>query len=59
MYSKNLVDLVISLSASEYKFAKWRLVIDSSKSSVKAVLLHKGIICVSVPVGHSTKLKEN
>lgn len=36
----------------------WRLFIDSSKTSLKAVLLHNGNILASVPVGHSVHMKE-
>jgi len=31
----------------------WRLLIDSSKLSIKAVLLHNGNTLPSIPVGHS------
>ena len=37
----------------------WRLFVDSSKESMKAVLLHNGNILPSVPVAYSTTLKEN
>jgi len=37
---------------------EWRLFIDSSKTSVKAVLLHNGNLLPSIPVGHSVHLKE-
>ena len=36
----------------------WRLFIDSSKESIKAVLLHNGNRYPSVPVAYSTTLKE-
>ena len=36
----------------------WRLFIDSSKRSIKAVLLHNGNKYASKPVGHSVHLKE-
>ncbi|GFO50462.1 hypothetical protein PoB_007696700 [Plakobranchus ocellatus] len=39
--------------------AEWRLFIDSSKRSLKAVLLHNGNKYSSVPVGHSVHLTEN
>lgn len=38
---------------------QWRLFIDSSKRSLKAVLLHNGNNYPSVPVGHSVHLTEN
>jgi len=36
----------------------WRLFIDSSKFSLKAVLLHNGNTLPSIPVGHSVHNKE-
>lgn len=41
-----------------YNVNEWRLFIDSSKRSLKAVLLHNGNKYASVPVGHSVYLKE-
>ncbi|GFV82759.1 uncharacterized protein TNCV_4147271 [Trichonephila clavipes] len=41
-----------------YEPEKWRLFIDSSKKSLKAVLLHNGNRYAFVPVGHSVHLKE-
>jgi len=37
----------------------WRLFIDSSKLSFKAVLLHNGNTLPSIPVGHSVQNKES
>jgi len=37
----------------------WRLFIDSSSESLKAVLLHNGNVYPSVPVAYSTTLKES
>jgi len=37
----------------------WRLFIDSSKLSLKAVLLHNGNTLPSFPVGHSVHNKES
>ena len=42
----------------EYAPDEWRLFIDSSKRSLKAVLLHNGNKYASMPVGHSVHLKE-
>lgn len=36
----------------------WRLFIDSSSRSLKCVLLHNGNRYASIPIAHSTKLKE-
>ena len=38
---------------------KWRLFIDSSKVSLKAVLLHNGNILPSIPVAHAFGVKES
>jgi hypothetical protein len=38
---------------------QWRLFIDSSTKSLKAVLLHNGNIYPSIPVAHSTQMTEN
>jgi len=37
---------------------EWRLFIDSSKLSLKAVLLHNGNQHPSIPIGHAVHLKE-
>lgn len=42
-----------------YKPCEWRLFIDSSSRSLKAVLLNNGNKVASVPVGHSTQLTES
>ena len=42
----------------EYEASQWRLFIDSSKRSLKGVLLHNGNECSSVPVAHSVVMKE-
>jgi hypothetical protein len=42
----------------EYKVNEWRLFIDSSKRSLKAVLLHNGNNYASLSIGHSVHLKE-
>ena len=39
--------------------SEWRLFLDSSKRSLKAVLLHNGNIKPSVPIAHSVHLKES
>ena len=37
----------------------WRLFIDSSKLSLKCILLHNGNVYGSIPIAHSVGLKEN
>ena len=39
--------------------SEWRLSLDSSKRSLKAVLLHNGNIKPFVPIAHSVHLKES
>jgi hypothetical protein len=41
----------------ECKVNEWRLFIDSSKRSLKAVFLHNGNSYTSLPIGHSVQLK--
>lgn len=41
-----------------YTSDEWRLFIDSSKRSLKCVLLHNGNKYASIPIGHSTTMKE-
>lgn len=41
-----------------YNAKEWRLFIDSSKVSLKVVLLHNGNKHASIPIGHSSTLKE-
>ena len=48
------------MGVPEYVPGEWRLFIHSSKRSLKCVLLHnkKQKKYAAVPIGHSTKLKE-
>ena len=46
------------MGVNDYNPEEWRLFIDSSKYSLKVVLLHNGNVLGSIPVAHSTKLKE-
>lgn len=43
---------------SAYDSKDWRLFIDSSKRSLKCVLLHNGNKYGSIPIGHSVQIKE-
>jgi len=42
----------------QHDASEWRLFIDSSKRSFRAVLLHNGNKYASLPMGHSVHLKE-
>ena len=50
--------LLMELGIVHYEVNSWRLFIDSSKQSLKCVLLHNTNEYASIPIGHSTTLKE-
>lgn len=50
---------VMNILGIQYKIEEWRLFIDASKTSLKAVLLHNGNNLPSVPVGYGTNMKES
>ena len=55
----NYVDLLLmELGIFHYEANSWCLFIGSSKRSLKCVLLHNTNEYASIPIGHSTKLKE-
>ena len=56
-YCTDVQGLMTSLGV-EHSIEAWRLFIDSSKTSLKAVLLHNGNRYASVPVAYSANLKE-
>ncbi|XP_077974510.1 uncharacterized protein LOC144430449 [Styela clava] len=58
VYCNNVAGLLRQLGVQQYDPQDWRLFIDSSKRSLKCVLLHNGNLFGSVPLGHSTTLKE-
>ena len=58
VYCNDVSGLVNALGM-EYKAEEWRLFLDSSVRSMKAVLLHIGNKVASVPIGHSVVLKES
>jgi hypothetical protein len=51
-------NLLKEIGISEYNPSEWRLFIDSSKHSLKCVLLNNGNKYGSIPIGHSTTVKE-
>ncbi|GFU68736.1 uncharacterized protein TNCV_4400141 [Trichonephila clavipes] len=53
----NNAPTILEMFKIMYEPKEWRLFIDSSKRSLKAVLLHNGNRYASVPVGHSVHLK--
>ena len=42
-----------------YSASDWRLLIDSFQQSLKAVLLHNGIVYPSIPIAHSVRMMEH
>ena len=54
----NDIGSVMEVLGHDFKAHEWRLFIDSSKVSLKAVLLHNGNKFPSVPLAHSATLKE-
>lgn len=46
------------LGLAAYNTNEWRLFIDSSKKSLKSVLLHNESKYASIPIAHSVHLKE-
>lgn len=58
VYCKNIPELVMIFNI-EYNANDWRLFIDSSKRSLKAVLLYNGNTYASLPIAHSVYLKES
>ena len=57
VYCHDIDDLMTALSIT-YDPNGWRSFIDSSKTNLKAVLLHNGNVLPSVPVGHAIHVKE-
>ncbi|KAI6651137.1 hypothetical protein LOD99_5488 [Oopsacas minuta] len=57
-YCNDIPGLLGQLGISSYDPGEWRLFLESSKRSLKCVILHNGNIYGAVPVGHSTILKE-
>lgn len=58
VYCNNVEELMNELQTGIYKDDEWRLFIDSSKQSLKAVLLHNTNVLAPIPIAHSTVLKE-
>ncbi|QQP52342.1 Uncharacterized protein FKW44_004467 [Caligus rogercresseyi] len=58
VYCRDVAGLLVKLGAPQYDPRDWRLFIDSCKRSLKCVLLHNGNQFASIPLAHSTTLKE-
>ena len=57
VYCIDIDGLMATLRITHYA-DEWRLFIDSSKISLKAVLLHNGNVLPSIPAGHAVHMKE-
>jgi hypothetical protein len=55
---KDVNGLFIALNMSQCA-DEWRLLIDSPKASLKAVLLHNGNVLPSIPVAHAFGITES
>lgn len=58
VFCNNISGLMAAMGLQNYNSNEWRLFIDSSKRSLKCVLLHNGNKLGSLPIAHSTKVKE-
>ena len=58
VYCNNIMGLLFKMKIPNYRPKDWRLFINSSKGSLKCVLLHNDNRFASLPIAHSTKLKE-
>ncbi|KAI6651918.1 hypothetical protein LOD99_4797 [Oopsacas minuta] len=58
VFCPNVEGLLPAMGVPNYNPSDWRLFIDSSKRSLKCVLLHNGNIFGSIPIGYLVKLKE-
>ena len=58
VYCNNVIGLLTHMGVKNYVPDVWRLFIDSSKRSLKCLLLHNGNKYGSVPIGHSIHMKE-
>ena len=59
VFCSNVEGLLLKMGIPQYRTKNWRLFIDSSKRSLKWLLLHNGNKCASIPTGYSTNSKKN
>ena len=59
VYYNNVQELLLEMGISTNNPQERRLFLDSSKVSLKCVLLHNENSYTSIPIGHSTTLKNN
>ena len=58
VFCSDVKGLVDELKPYTYKDEEWRHFIDSSKRSLKAVMLHNGNTYAPIPMAHSKQFKE-
>lgn len=59
VYCNDIAGLINSLREHVYNPEQWRLFMDSSIHSLKAILLHNTNVLAPIPIAHSTVLKES
>jgi len=57
VYCNNIQELLEELQL-EHTYEQWRLFVDSSKVTLKAVLLHKGNKYLAILLAHAVHMKE-
>ena len=58
VYCTDVPALLNEIGVAAYETTDWRLFVDSIKRSLKCVLLHNNNVHPSIPLAHSTTLKE-
>ena len=58
MMTSCIASLLNDVGVQNYRADEWRLFIDSSKRSLKCVLLHNGNKYNSIPIAHLVKVKK-
>ena len=59
VFCTDICNILRQLGQGEFDSNTWRLFIDSSKRSLKAVFLHNSNLLASIPLAHSTNLPES
>jgi hypothetical protein len=59
VFCRNIKGLLEAMGCKQYVADEWRLFIDSSKASLKCVLLNNGNMFAAIPIGHSVQMKES
>ena len=59
VYCCDIEGLMNQMKENIYKTQEWRLFLDSSKRSLKAVLLHNKNVYAPIPIAHSVSLNED